>query len=141
MYIWRIFTKWTHLHIQDPEEIEHCQHSAASVTQYCACEIHPCCLLLEFVHFHWCNIFSVWLYGNLLLMNMWLVLILASTEFLWLFMYCILVHTCLQFCWVNKWLEVELLGHRIWVSSTLIDKYQIVYQWLYPFFFSPAVYE
>ena len=96
---------------------------AASVTQHCACEFIP-------VAYSWSLfIFITVTYSLydcmttclsiLLLMDMWLVPILASTEFQWIYMYCILVRTCMQFWSVNKWLGVELLGHR--VSSTLID--------------------
>lgn len=97
---------------------------AASVTQYCACGIHPCCLQLEFVHFHCCNRLSVWLFDHLFIhptVDRHVACSHLGFYRIHMNMYVLHPGTYLHAILLSKWLEVELLGHRVWVSSILID--------------------
>lgn len=56
-------------------------------------------------------------------------------------MSCILVHTCVHCFWVNKHPGLELLGHRLWMSSALIDNSKLPYRLCFQFPLRLAVYD
>lgn len=80
------------------------------------CAIHPCCMQLRFIHFHFCQVsyqcmkIAIYYLSILLLTNIWIIFRFFGYQHL-----C----TCF-FCWtylffLSKYLRVELMGHKQYV--------------------------